>query len=52
MRYLFLLLWFITLVLGATIATIVPEHWIYITGYITGIVSVMFLDISDMFKRK
>lgn len=52
MHYLFLVLWGITIIAGGIIGTIVPADWVYITGFIAGVASVMFLDLVAAMTSK
>ena len=42
-RWIFFLLWLVTIFAGVLGAEFVPENYIYITGFITGTFSFMFL---------
>lgn len=43
MRWLWMILWLLTILAGAGLATVVPEQFVYITGFATGTFSFMFL---------
>lgn len=51
MRWLWFILWIITLFSGVGIATVVPEQFVYITGFIAGTFSFMFLRLFNEFKK-
>lgn len=38
--------WLFTIILGALVNKIVPENWVYITGFIFGAVSITILIAS------
>ena len=42
-RWIFFILWIVTLIVGAFVGTAVPDQFIYITGFIAGTFSFMFL---------
>lgn len=50
MRIIFYGLWLITIVVGSMLATIVPPSAVYITGFIAGNFSFMFLRLAHYFK--
>ena len=51
MRIIFYGLWLITIVVGSMLATIVPSSAVYITGFIAGNFSFMFLlHLAHYFK--
>lgn len=47
----FLILWIIAIWAGAFIAQIVPEQFIYITGFTAGSISFAFLRLFSDFKK-
>ena len=51
MCYLWMILWLLTIAGGAFVATVVPENFIYITGFITGTFSFMFLRLFRDYKK-
>lgn len=51
-RWIFFILWIITIFGGAGLAIVVPEQFVYITGFIAGTFSFMFLRLFGEFKRK
>lgn len=50
MRIIFYGLWLTTIVVGSMLATIVPPSAVYITGFIAGNFSFMFLHLAHHFK--
>lgn len=51
MRCLWMILWLLTIVGGAFAGTVVPEQFVYITGFIAGTLSFMFLRFSGDYKK-
>ena len=47
-----LVLWFVVIVIGAVLASIVPVDYKYITGFITGGIAVAILNIRSVMKRE
>ena len=52
MRWLWMILWLLTILAGAGLSTVVPEQFVYITGFVAGTFSFMFLRLFGEFKRK
>ena len=50
MKIIFYGLWLITVVAGSTLGTIVPPSAVYFTGFITGSLALMFLQLASHFK--
>ena len=51
MRYLWMILWLLTISGGAFVATLVPEQFVYVTGFATGTFSLMFLRLFGDYKN-
>lgn len=51
MRYLWLLAWIVFIMIGAFIGTIIPDDFTYITGFIFGCFSPIFLQLFDASKN-
>ena len=47
-----LVLWFVVIVIGAVLASVVPVDYKYITGFITGGIAVTILNIRSVMKRE
>ena len=51
MRCLWMILWLLTIGGGAFAATVVPGQFVYITGFIAGTFSFMFLRLFGDYKK-
>ena len=51
MRCLWMILWLLTIGSGSFAATVVPEQFVYITGFIAGTFSFMFLRLFGDYKK-
>ena len=51
MRCLWMILWLLTIGGGSFSATVVPEQFVYITGFIAGTFSFMFLRLFGDYKK-
>lgn len=50
MKIIFYDLWVTTIIVGSMLATIVPPSAVYITGFIAGNFSLMFLHLAHHFE--